>query len=204
MPPVPDAKAWAMDVLSLSWENLDLYAFPPIPLLINVVTKALGHQCQRMIIIAPGWPNMPWLWDLVELLSQIPICLPNRPDLLTQPFNGSLHRDPAIQEQGFSDQVATRIETPQRQSTRFVYETKWSIFVRWCKANQVDFHSPSVEQIADFLLHLFQDRKLQPSTIDGYRLAIADKIGNSSVSISKNENLNRLFDSFHRDRPKGR
>ena len=54
-----------------------------------------------------------------------------------------------------------RTEAPQRWSTRFVYEAKWSVFVRWCKANQVDFHSPSVEQIADFLLHLFQDRKLQ-------------------------------------------
>ena len=68
----------------------------------------------------------------------------------------------------------------------------------------MDFHSPSVEQIADFLMYLFQDRKLQPSTIDGYRSAIADKIGNFTVNISKNENLNRLLDKFHRDRPKGR
>ena len=68
----------------------------------------------------------------------------------------------------------------------------------------MDFHSPFVEQIADFLLHLFQDRKLQPSTIDRYRSAIADKVVNFTVNISKNENLNRLLDSFHRDRPKGR
>ena len=82
--PVPDPKAWAVDVLSLSWENLDLYAFPPVPLLTNVLTKALSHQCKRMII-APGWPNMPWFWDLVETSSQIPVCLPNCLDLLTQP-----------------------------------------------------------------------------------------------------------------------
>ena len=93
MSPVPDAKAWAVDALSLSWENLDMYAFPLIPLLTNVVNKVLSHQCQRFIIIAPGWPNMPWFWDLVELSSQIPLCLQNCPDLLTQPFNGSLHRD---------------------------------------------------------------------------------------------------------------
>ena len=91
--PVPDAKASAVDALSLSSENLYLYTFPPIPLLTNVVTKALGHHCQRMILIAPGWPNKPWFWDLVELSSQIPLCMPNRPDLLTLPFNGSLHRD---------------------------------------------------------------------------------------------------------------
>ena len=53
-------------------------------------------------------------------------------------------------------------------------------------------------------MYLFQDRKLQPSTIDGYRSAIADKLGNSPTNISKDENLTRLLDSFHRDRPKGR
>ena len=72
------------------------------------------------------------------------------------------------------------------------------------QGESVIFHSPSVEQIADFPLHLFQERKLQPSTIDGYRTAIAEKVGNSTVNVSKNGNLNRLLDSFHRHRPKGR
>ena len=53
-------------------------------------------------------------------------------------------------------------------------------------------------------MYLLQDRKLQPSTIDGYRSAIVDKLGNSPFNISKDENLTRLLDSFHRDRPKGR
>ena len=52
--------------------------------------------------------------------------------------------------------------------------------------------------------HLFQDRKLKPGTIDGYRSAIADKLGNFPINVSKDENLTRLLDSFHRDRPKGR
>ena len=53
-------------------------------------------------------------------------------------------------------------------------------------------------------MYLFQDKKLQSSTIDGYRSAIADKLGNSPINISKDENLTCLLDSFHRDRPKGR
>ena len=53
-------------------------------------------------------------------------------------------------------------------------------------------------------MYLFQDRKLQPSTIDGYRSAIPDKLGNAPFNISKDENLTHLLDSFHRDRPKGR
>ena len=110
----------------------------------------------------------------------------------------------AIKEQGFSEAVAARIEAPQRGSTRSVYEAKWSISTKWCLSNQVDFRAPPLKAIADFLLHLFQDRKLQPGTIDGYRSTIADKLGNSTINVSKDENLTRLLDSFYRDRPKGR
>ena len=113
-------------------------------------------------------------------------------------------RASAIKEQGFSEAVAARIEAPQRRSTRSVYEAKWTIFTKWCLSNQVDFRTPPLTAIADFLLHLFQDKKLQPGTIDGYRSAIADKLGNDPINISKDENLTRLLDSFHRDRPKGR
>ena len=113
-------------------------------------------------------------------------------------------RASAIKEQGFSEAVAAQIEAPQRGSARSVYEAKWTIFKKWCLSNQVDFRAPPLKAIADFLLHLFQDRKLQPGTIDGYRSAIADKLGNSTINVSKDENLTRLLDSFHRDRPKGR
>ena len=70
---VPDRLAWKVDALSLQWENLDAYAFPPIALLGQVVTKLLDHRCRRMILIAPGWPNMPWFWDLVSMSVQIPL-----------------------------------------------------------------------------------------------------------------------------------
>ena len=113
-------------------------------------------------------------------------------------------RASAIKEQGFSEAVAARIEAPQRGSTRSVYEAKWTIFTKWCLSNQVDFRAPPLKAIADFLLHLFQDKKLKPGTIDGYRSAIADKLGNSTINVSKDENLTHLLDSFHRDRPKGR
>ena len=91
--PVPDPKAWAVDALSLSWENLDPYAFPPAAILGKVVEKLQDYPCNRIILIAPGWPNMPWFWDLVAMSSQIPLCLPNIPNLVSQPFNQVLHRN---------------------------------------------------------------------------------------------------------------
>ena len=146
---------------------------------------------------------------------------PIEPTLPAQPANTTIQSDPsqksdeseppclapraaAIKKQGFSKAVAERIEAPQRGSTRSVYEAKWTIFTKWCDAHQVDFRAPPVKSVADFLLYLFQGRKLQPSTIDGYRSAIADKLGNSPLDMGKDQNLTRLLDSFHRDRPKGR
>ena len=143
------------------------------------------------------------------------------PSQHAQPANTALQSDPsqesdkskspcmapratAIKGQGFSEAVAAGIEAPQRGSTRSVYEAKWTIFTKWCITNQVDFRAPPVKSVADFLMYLFEDRKLQPRTIDGYRSAIADKLGSSTLSISKDENLTHLLDSFHRDRPKGR
>ena len=127
-----------------------------------------------MILIAPGWPNMPWFWDLVNLSVQL------APSLEPQQSESAClaPRASAIQEQGFSDEVAARIEAPQRLSTRAVYKSKWA-----------------------FLVHLFKERKLQPSTIEGYRTAIPDTVGNDKLNISKDENLTRLLD---RDKPKGR
>ena len=214
--PIPDPKAWSVDALTLSWENLDMYLFPPVSLMGKVVSKLSDHWYHRAILIAPGWPNMPWFWDLVELSAMVPLCLPHHPDLVTQPFNKARHRDLTslnlhawLLEPRPSRSKGSLAQWRQelrrlRRSTRAVYEAKWALFVRWCETSQVDFRNPSIKQIADFLLHLFQEKNLQPSTIDGYRSAIADKLGNASVNVGKDDNLTRLLDSFHRDRPKGR
>ena len=69
---VPDPLATAVDALSLPWEDLDAYAFPPAAILGKVV-KLQDSPCKRIILIALGWPNMPWFWDLVTMSSQIPL-----------------------------------------------------------------------------------------------------------------------------------
>ena len=87
---VPDPQAWAVDALGLSWENLDPYAFLQAAILGKVVEKLQDYPCNRIVLLAPGWPNMPWFWDLVAMSSQIPLYLPN---LVSQPFNQTLHRN---------------------------------------------------------------------------------------------------------------
>ena len=91
--PVPDSLAVAADALTLPWEDLDAYAFPPTAILGKVVEKLVHSPCKRLILIAPGWPNMAWFWDLVNMSSQVPLSLPNLPNLLTQPFSQIPHRN---------------------------------------------------------------------------------------------------------------
>ena len=111
-------------------------------------------------------------------------------------------RSGQLQEQGFSVEVAERIAAPQRSSTRNIYKSKWALFEKWCRDNSVDFSSPSVKQISDFFMYLYQDLNRRPSTIDGYRTAIVDTLGPTAQHIAHNEDLHRLLSSFHRDRPK--
>ena len=67
-------------------------------------------------------------------------------------------------------------------------------FSKWCLSNHVNVRAPPGKSIVNFLLYMFHDRKLQPSTIVGYRSAIADKLSNSPSNVSKDENLTRLLD----------
>ena len=82
---VPDPTAWAVDALSLPWENLNAYAFPPVSLLTKVISKVMDQGCRRMILIAPGWPNMPWFWDqgpVSRSLLKIKVTLNSRISLI--------------------------------------------------------------------------------------------------------------------------
>ena len=179
--------------------------------------EATGLAVQETHSDCPGVAQHALVLGLGEHVQSFP----PQPTQPAQSANTALQSDPSqksdkskspclatratkIKEQGFSAAVAARIEAPQRRSTRSVYEAKWTIFTKWCFPNQVDFRSPPVKSVADFLMYLFEDKKLQPSTIDGYRSAIADKLGDTIVNISKDDNLTRLLETFHRDRPKGR
>ena len=91
--PAPDPKAWDIDALNINWTSLTAYAYPPTALLHKVIQKI--KQCHCMIIvIAPGWPGMPWFWDLVQLSAEIPLQLPVSTTLLKQSHKYVFHNNP--------------------------------------------------------------------------------------------------------------
>ena len=91
--PVPDPKAWDIDALNINWTNLTAYAYPPTALLHKVIQKIKQCHC-LIIVIAPGWPGMPWFWDLVQLSTEIPLQLPVSTTLLKQSHKYVFHNNP--------------------------------------------------------------------------------------------------------------
>ena len=66
----------------------------------------------------------------------------------------------------------------------------------------MDFSTPSVKQVSDLFMYLYQNLNRHPSNTDGYRTAILDTLDPAGLHISQSSDLNRLLSSFHRDRPK--
>ena len=106
-------------------------------------TPRLG---QWMHSACPGkiWTHMPshqQIWDLVAMPSQIPLCLPSLPNLVTQPFNQTLHRD--LSNLNLHAWLLEPQQSRSRSSLR-----QWQHELRLLKEDQPD---PSMRQSGPFL-----------------------------------------------------
>ena len=93
--PFHDPRAWAVDAMSLSWEGMIAYAFPPIPLLMKALLKMETETC-LVILIAPCWESQPFFPVLLSLLVAPAVRIPIRKDLLIQPQSRLPHPKPEI------------------------------------------------------------------------------------------------------------
>ena len=174
---------------------------PPVQLPPNLDSPGLaGHA----LVLGPGPPISGNSTSVATVAK--PTQAVKQPGVSQQPTIPQppclVSRSDQLQEQGFSSEVAERIAAPQRASTRSIYQAKWALFEKWCRENSVDVSKPSIKQVSDFFMHLFQDLNRCPSTIDGYRTAILDYLGPTGIHIAQSTDLNRLLASFHRDRTK--
>ena len=91
--PVLDQNAWDIDALNINWLGLNAYAYPPTALLHWVIQKIRQSSC-LIIVIAPGWPGMPWFWELVQLSTEIPLQLPVSRTLLKHSHSYVFYSNP--------------------------------------------------------------------------------------------------------------
>ena len=88
---VPDSQAIFQDAFRHPWDDLDLYAFPPFPLVGRVVARVRESSRVAMTLVAPLWPE-EWFADLLLLLTQPPVTLPWWDNLLRQPHCNLFHQ----------------------------------------------------------------------------------------------------------------
>ena len=89
--PASDPRAAWTDALLQSWDDLQAYAFPPIAIIRRVLLKLRSSKNCELTLIAPFWPQRDWFPDLLELLSDVPVTLSGRRDLLRQPHFHRFH-----------------------------------------------------------------------------------------------------------------
>ena len=91
--PASDPRAAGTDALLQPWDDLQAYAFPPIAIIRRVLLKLRSSKNCELTLIAPFWPQRDWFPDLLELLSDVPITLSDRRDLLRQPHFHRFHQN---------------------------------------------------------------------------------------------------------------
>ena len=91
----PDHLAYAIDALTIPWNNMFAYAYPPICLIPKILQHMTKYICQ-LILIAPHWPRRHWFPNLLKLIADFPRKFPVREDLQHQPKSNILHPNPAL------------------------------------------------------------------------------------------------------------
>ena len=92
---IQDPQAYAIDALTIPWENMFAYAYPPICLIPKILQHMEIYNCQ-IILIAPFWPRRHWYPKILQYLIANPIRLPALEDLLHQPMTNIYHPNPSI------------------------------------------------------------------------------------------------------------
>ena len=75
------------------------------------------------------------------------------------------------------------------------------MFGEWCHVKQIDPVKATVQQLADFLIFLFEEKKLAISSIQGYRSCISKVFLARGIDISHDRDLNMLVRNFAIERP---
>ncbi|XP_068209145.1 uncharacterized protein [Palaemon carinicauda] len=82
------------DAMLQDWRHLQGYAFPPFPLIRNILNKLRESTGCSLTLVTPFWPQKDWFVDLLELSVDTPRRLPVRRDLLKQPHRHVFHLRP--------------------------------------------------------------------------------------------------------------
>lgn len=113
--PFQDERAWKIDAMSFQWQNIRAYAFPLVGATLKQLSAAINTQ---LILIAPCWPDRPWFPELLSLLVDNPVQLPEWDNLLSQPRHGLHHNIPMLSLHAWNVSSDTSLIREYRQRLR--------------------------------------------------------------------------------------
>ena len=115
--------------------------------------------------------------------------------------NGMESIDRNFQTKGFSEQARNLLSASWRKGTQKDYGCKFDKFSGWCRSREIDPHSPTLNQIADFLSDLFEEG-LQYRTIAGYRSMLSAILPTyDKFPVGKHPDIIRLLKGVFNSRP---
>lgn len=76
-----DPEAEATDAFSQNWSSIRGFAHPPWCLIARVLMKVQREEA-TIILVTPLWRTQPWFPSLLSMLADLPILLPDIPDLI--------------------------------------------------------------------------------------------------------------------------
>ncbi|XP_044156772.1 uncharacterized protein LOC122943252 [Bufo gargarizans] len=81
----PDSEAEAVDAFLQDWSSALQYSFPPFAMIPRMLLQ-VRRQVAELVVVIPFWGTQAWYPVLLELLTDVPLLLPGRTDLLQGPL----------------------------------------------------------------------------------------------------------------------
>lgn len=165
--------------------TLDTIRIPPFVMIGRILQKVECQQIRSLVLIAPYWPTQCWYPQLLRMIVDIPVYLPQTMNLISCP-SGETH--PLLTNQTLQ-LVAWKVSGSHicikafqkrllkssaswRKGTEKSYSFAWSKRQCWCDRRDRDPLRPSIVDVVDFLTEGYQEG-LQYSTLNSYRSALS-------------------------------
>ena len=208
---VPDPQAVFEDAFRHPWDDLDLYAFPPFPLVGRVIARvqessrcrddsgrtSLAREGVVRRLAASADPTTPGSTLLGQTASATPLqSVPSRRPRAEPSRVATLQRH--YRKSGFSGRAARVLSGVLRESSSRLYQSRWKNFCGWCRGRSVAPVNASVPVVVDFLIHLRQDKGLSVSAVKGYCSALNSVLALKGLDLAASRELTTLLRSFGR------